>query len=72
MSNLSDKTSYIALKVMAQMVHQFEKLKDMDMTKEDDWDTTSARNLLEGIIQSNGYRIDYSRGSKRLLKKVAK
>lgn len=59
MSNLSDKTSYSALKVIAKMVHQFEKLQDMDMTKEDDWDTTSARNLLEGIIQSNGYRIGY-------------
>lgn len=72
MSNLSNKTAFSALKVMAQMVHQFEKLQDMDMTKEDDWDATSARNLLEGIIQSNGFRIDYSRESKGLLKKVAK
>jgi hypothetical protein len=46
MSNLSDKTAFSALKVMAQMIHQFEKLQDMDMTKEDDWDATSASNLL--------------------------
>lgn len=72
MSNLSDKTAYGALKVMAQMIHQFEKMQDMDMTKEDDWDATSARNLLEGIIQSNGYRIGYSGESKKLMKKVTK
>lgn len=69
MSNLSNKTAHSALKVMAKMVHQFEKLQDMDMTKEDDWDATSARNLLEGIIQSNGYRIDYNKKSKGFLKR---
>jgi hypothetical protein len=69
MSNLANKTAYNALKVMAKMVLQFEKLHDMDMTKEDDWDATSAKNLLEGIIRSNGYRIDYSRGIKKAAEK---
>lgn len=59
MSNLANKTAYNAIKIIAKMVQQFENLHDVDMTKEDDWDATSARNLLEGIIQSNEYRIDY-------------
>lgn len=59
MSNLAEKTEYKALKILAAMVRQFEKLNHLDMTKTDDWDSRSARNLLEGIIQSNGYRVDY-------------
>lgn len=67
MSNLADKTEYRALSILAKMVKQFEKLHYFDMTKTDDWDATLARNLLEGIIQSNGYRINYNRNSKKPL-----
>lgn len=59
MSNLADRTEYRALKILAKMVRQFEKLHCLDMTKTDDWDSRSARNLLEGIIQSNGYQVNY-------------
>ncbi|ULB34342.1 hypothetical protein [Proteiniphilum propionicum] len=59
MSNLADKTEYRALKIIATMVRQFEKLTNLDMTKSDDWDSCAARNLLEGIIQSNGYQVNY-------------
>lgn len=59
MSNLADKTEHKALLVLAKMVRQFEKLHYLDMTKTDDWDSCTARNLLEGIIQSNGYRVSY-------------
>lgn len=67
MSNLADKTEYKALSILAKMVKQFERLHYMDMTKIDDWDATRARNLLEGIIQSNGYKINYNRDSKKPL-----
>ncbi|OPC66499.1 hypothetical protein BAY13_17360 [Elizabethkingia bruuniana] len=67
MSNLADKTEYKALSILAKMVKQFEKLQYLDMTKIDDWDATQTRNLLEGIIQSNGYRINYSHDSKKPL-----
>lgn len=70
MSNLADKTEYRALSIIAKMVKQFEKLHYLDMTKIDDWDATQARNLLEGIIQSNGYKINYNRDSKKPLLKV--
>ena len=59
MSNLAEKTEYKALKILAAMVRQFRKLNHLDMTKTDDWDSCAARNLLEGIIQSNGYQINY-------------
>lgn len=67
MSNLADKTEYKALSIIAKMVKQFERLHYLDMTKIDDWDSTQARDLLEGIIQSNGYKINYNRDSKKPL-----
>jgi len=70
MSNLADKTEYRALLVIARMVKQFEKLHYMDMTKIDDWEATQARNLLESVIQSNGYKINYGMGSKTPLLKL--
>ena len=70
MSILSDKTEVKALNILAAMVQQFERLHYLNMTAPDDWDATQARNLMEGIIQSNGYKIDYNRGSKRKIIKV--
>ena len=69
MSNLSEKTEYNALSILAQMVKQFERLHHLNMTKTDDCDATQARNLLEGIVQSNGYKINYNRNSKKSLLK---
>lgn len=70
MSNISDKTEYRALSVIAQMVKDFEKLHYLDMTKNDDRDVCRAQNLLEGIIQSNGYKINYDNSiNKPLLKR---
>jgi hypothetical protein len=69
MSNLADKTEYRALSIIARMVKEFERLHYLDMTKSDDWDACNARNLLEGIIQSNGYKINYEHiGNRPLLK----
>lgn len=71
MSNLADKTEYRALSILARMVKDFERLHCLDMTATDDWDATGARNLLEGIIQSNGYKVNYERegkGNRPLLK----
>ena len=58
MSNLANKTEYKALTLIAQMVKEFEKLHYLDMTKEDDLDATRARNSLESINQTNGYKIN--------------
>lgn len=69
MSNLADKTEYRALSIVARMVKEFERLHYLDMTKSDDVDACKARNLLEGIIQSNGYKVNYERiGNSPLLK----
>jgi hypothetical protein len=69
MSNLADKTEYRALHIIARMVKDFEKLHCLNMTKSDDLESRNARNLLEGIIQSNGYKINYEpNGKKPLLK----
>lgn len=70
MSNLADKTEYKALSILAQMVKQFERLYYLDMTASDDWDACQARNLLEGIVQSNGYKINYNQNIKKPLLKV--
>ncbi|SFP80187.1 hypothetical protein SAMN05444277_10225 [Parafilimonas terrae] len=70
MSNLADKTEYRALSIIAQMVRQFERLHYLDMTKTDDWDACNARNLLEGIIQSNGYRINDDKNIHKPLLKI--
>lgn len=64
MSNLTDKTEVKALQILAQMVKNFERLHYLDMTKMDDFDATKARNLLEGIVQSNDYKINYDKNIK--------
>lgn len=69
MSNLADKTEYRALSIIAKMVQQFERLHYLDMTKPDDSDACQARNLLQGIIQSNGYKINYGNKVKKPLLK---
>lgn len=69
MSNLADKTEYKALSIIAKIVKQFESLHCLDMTKIDDWETKQARNLVEGVIQSNGYKINYDRNGKKPLLK---
>ncbi|WP_156104381.1 hypothetical protein [Chryseobacterium populi] len=51
------------------MVKDFERLHCLDMTATDDWDATAARNLLEDIIQANGYKVNYEqKGNRPLLK----
>jgi len=70
MSNLADKTEYKALSIIAKMVKQFENLYYLDMTKSDDWDACQARNLLEGIVESNGYKINYNNKINKPLLKI--
>jgi len=64
MSNLSNKTEYRALSIIARMVKEYEKLHYLDMTASGDFQASTARNLLEGIIQNNGYRVNYARGGR--------
>lgn len=70
MSNLSNKTEYKVLTLIAQMVKDFEKLHYLEMTKEDDLDATQARNLLKCIVESNGYKINYNKESNQPLLKI--
>lgn len=70
MSNLANQTEYKALTIIAKMIKEFEKLHYLDMTKEDDQDAIKARNLLESIIQTNGYKINYQRNRKKTLLKI--
>ncbi|HRB71480.1 MAG TPA: hypothetical protein PK776_06490 [Flavobacterium sp.] len=69
MSNLADKTQYKALSIIAKMVKEFERLHYLDMTKTDDFDACQARNLLQGIVESNGYKINYNNKIKHPLLK---
>lgn len=70
MSNLANKTEFKALTIIAQMVAEFEKLHYLDISREDDQDAKKARNLLERIIHTNGYKINYDRNSKKTLLKI--
>lgn len=70
MSNVSKKTEYRALKIIARMVKDFERLDYLDITKLDDWNSRRARQLLERIVRLNGYKINYDRNSKKPLFKI--
>jgi hypothetical protein len=69
MSNLADKTDYKALSILARMVKEFDRLHYLDMTASDDWDARQACNLMEGIVQANGYKINYNPNIKKPLLK---
>ncbi|MDH6252493.1 hypothetical protein M2347_002220 [Chryseobacterium sp. H1D6B] len=69
MSILSKKTEYKALCIIGNMIKKFENLHLLHMTQLDDEDLTKARNSLETIIHSNGYKINYDRNSKKSILK---
>ncbi|MCD9855614.1 hypothetical protein LUD75_12890 [Epilithonimonas sp. JDS] len=69
MSILSQKTEYKALAIIGRVIKEFENLHLLSMTKIDDEDFTKARNLLETIIQSNGYKVNYNGNSKKSILK---
>ncbi len=71
MSNLSDKTEKKALKILSKTLRFFDELRDLDMTAYDDYDATSAENLIRGILQTNGYRAVYEPGKGTRLMKQA-
>lgn len=58
MSNLADKTEKKAIQVLANTLRHFDNLHNLEMTRSDDWDSCEAQNLIYGIIQSNGYRVE--------------
>ncbi|MES2267555.1 MAG: hypothetical protein V4520_12395 [Bacteroidota bacterium] len=61
MSILSVKTERNALKSIAKTLRFFDELTFCQMTAEDDANTTSAKRLLLGVIESSGYRVVYQR-----------
>jgi hypothetical protein len=69
MSNLSKKTEYKALTIIAGMVKEFGKLYCLDMTRDNERDARLAECLLEGIVQSNGYEINYDKNIKKSILK---
>ena len=69
MSILSKKTEYKALCIIGNIIKKFENLHSLNMTRQDDEDLTKARNSLESIIHSNGYKINYDRNSKKSILK---
>ena len=69
MSILSKKTEYKALCIIGNMIKDFENLHLLNMTRLDDEDLRRARNSLETIVHSNGYKINYDRNSKRSILK---
>lgn len=70
MSNLSNTTEKKALSVLARCVMHLEKLHHLSMTASDDFDATTAKNLMTGIIQSNSYQINYGAGKNLIVKTV--
>lgn len=72
MDNLAKKTDYKALDIIAQKVKQFEQLHYLDMAETDNYEAIQARTLLEGIIQRNGYKINYNKNSKKSILKIEK
>ncbi len=72
MDNPAKKTEYKALDIIAQKVKQFEQLHYLDMAVADNHEAIQARTLLEGIIQRNGYKINYNRNSKKSILKIEK
>ncbi len=72
MGDLSNKTAYKALSILGTIVKMFERLHCLDMTAQDDWDATAARNLLQGIIESNNYQVNYDSNNKKSIIKTAK
>lgn len=69
MSILTEKTEYRALSIIATLVKQFEDFHLLQMTRLDDEDLTKARNILQTIVHSNGYKINYDKNSKKPLLK---
>ena len=69
MSILSKKTEYKAMYIIGDIIKRFENLHLLNMTRQDDEDLTKARNSLETIIHSNGYKINYDENSKKSILK---
>ena len=69
MSILSERTERRALLALAWTLKYFENLDQLRISNEDGFAIRSAENLINGIIESNGYRavIDHNRGT-RILK----
>ncbi|MCT2561846.1 hypothetical protein [Chryseobacterium herbae] len=70
MKNVTDTTEYKALCIIARMVKNFEKLHFLTITEKDASALSYARDLLERIIHTNGYTVNYNRKRNRVLLKT--
>ena len=70
MSNLAQQTERKAIKILANTLKEFDKLSSLNMTNTDAIDSRSAENLIRGIIETNGYEINYVVGKGTRIKQV--
>jgi hypothetical protein len=68
MKSVTDTTEYKALSIIARIVKDFEKLHFLVVIEKDSASISYSRDLLESIIHTNGYKINYGRNKKPLLK----
>lgn len=64
MSILADTTEEKVIAALSECVILFEKLHYLKMTAADDFDAATAERLLKRIIESNGFKVDYTRNKK--------
>lgn len=69
MSILSERTERRALLAIARTLKYFENLDQLKISNEDAFAIRSAENLINGTIETNGYRVvtDHNKGT-RILK----
>ncbi|QQL49997.1 hypothetical protein [Mucilaginibacter ginkgonis] len=62
MSILAEKTERKAIKVLANTLRYFDDLNFLNMTAEDDFDAATAKRLISGLVEKNGYEVHFRQG----------
>lgn len=72
MSILANKTERKAITELAKCLKYFDNLSPLQMTAADAFEARQAERLIRGIIESNGYRIQYRGNRERIYKDKTK
>jgi hypothetical protein len=67
---LAEKTDKNALYEIAKTLRFFENLSDLKMSAEDAFKCRTAENAVRGIIETNGYKANYSNGTGTVITKI--
>jgi hypothetical protein len=70
MSNLAGTTERKALKVWANTLRFFEGTHNLSMTATDAFKAREAENILQGIMEANGFTAKYEKGKGTTIKKI--